>query len=172
MRAPFSSLTFSLVNARNSVLMLQNIICYSYFRICTRLWKFRKIKHYFLVMTQIMTYLYWLIKSVVIVCFKCVPWCCCWPSGDGQCLSSIQHAADTSLPSVQFADVSCSAGTASAVCSESAVVVDAGVRQRQSAEEHALECRPQSVLGGDSAVATRRDIVRLLAFTWLTDVCH
>jgi len=54
-------------------------------------------------------------------------------------VSSIQYAADTALSSGKFRDVSDSAGAAT-ICSESALVLDTGVCQRQSTEEHAVEC--------------------------------
>jgi len=57
--------------------------------------------------------------------------------------SSVQHVANAAISSDKFHDESSSAGAsrAAAVCSESAVVVDAGLRQWQSAEERVVERR-------------------------------
>jgi len=73
-------------------------------------------------------------------------WCCC----------SLQHATRTALSTAHSHDVSHSARTVT-VYPESSVGVNAGLRQWQSTEEHAVECWPQSVYFCDTAVTSQRD---------------
>jgi len=80
--------------------------------------------------------------------------------------SSVQHAADTTLSAAGCHPVSRAASGSAAVHSESAMVVDAGLRQRQSAEEQSVELDgSQSVQHRNAAVATRRNPLTLRSMT-------